>query len=322
MAAAAALQRQISRWIKRRQGEDTNPFSVTRRRLYILPTAAGVIFGAMVLAMLIGSLNYGANLGFALTFLLAGIGLISMHHAHNNLLGIVTRFNAAQPVFAGEHAEFHLELSNPGADARYACQLTHDEGQSATIDIPPQAVANLSLRVPAPVRGRLKITRFKLESRHPAGLLRAWTVAHLELVCTVYPKPAAPGVPLPESVADGTTNAGEGQGEADFAGLRDYHPGDPTRRIAWKSYARTRDLVVKEFAGAGAAPCMLRLTDAPGSSLEAQISQLARWCLDAHESGLAFGVELPQRTVPLGTGRRQLHRCLEALALCPGGTLE
>lgn len=274
----------------------------------------------MVLAMLIGSLNYGANLGFALTFLLAGIGLVSMHHAHNNLLGIVTRFNAAQPVFAGETAEFHLELSNPGAEARYACQLVHDENRSATVDIEPQASANLCLRIPALARGRLTINRFKLESRHPAGLLRAWTVAHLELTCTVYPKPAPPGVPLPQSLADGTTQAGDGQGEADFAGLRDYHPGDPTRRIAWKSYARTRDLVVKEFAGAGAAPCMLRLTDVPGTNNEDRISQVTRWCLDAHEAGIPFGVELPHRTIPLGTGRGHLHRCLEALALCPGGS--
>lgn len=322
MATAAALQRHISNWLKRRQGEDQNPLSVTRRRLYILPTAAGIIFGAMVLAMLIGSLNYGANLGFALTFLLAGIGLVSMHHAHNNLLGIVARFNAAKPVFAGESAEFHLELSNPGADSRYACRLVHKSARSPTVDIPATSATNVTLAIPAARRGWLTIDRFSLESRHPAGLLRAWTVAYLDLACLVYPTPAPPGLPLPESLADGTVQAGEGRGEADFAGLRDYHPGDPTRRIAWKSYARTRDLVVKEFSGASAAPCMLRLDDAPGTDLEAKLSQLTRWCLDAHNAGVPFGVELPRRTIPLGTGRTQLHRCLEALALCPGAPHE
>ena len=49
----------------------------------------------MVFAMLLGSLNYGASLAFALTFLLAGLALVVMHHCHNNLLGTQLRFLGA-----------------------------------------------------------------------------------------------------------------------------------------------------------------------------------------------------------------------------------
>ena len=59
-------------WAERRQGRDSTAITLKRRRIYILPTRFGLVFGALVFAMLLGSLNYGASLGFVLTFLLTG----------------------------------------------------------------------------------------------------------------------------------------------------------------------------------------------------------------------------------------------------------
>ena len=86
---------------------DAHAIALKRRRIYILPTRFGVVFAAMVFAMLLGSLNYGASLGFALTFLLTGLGLVVMHHCHNNLLGTTIKFLGAAPVFAGRARPCH-----------------------------------------------------------------------------------------------------------------------------------------------------------------------------------------------------------------------
>ena len=104
------LERWAAEWARRRQGQDGTSVALARRRIYILPTRFGATFGLVVFAMLLGSLNYGASLGFALTFLLAGVALVAMHHCHNNLLGIEVRVLAAPPVFAGERAEFPIEI--------------------------------------------------------------------------------------------------------------------------------------------------------------------------------------------------------------------
>ena len=42
------------------------------------------------------------------------------------------------------------------------------------------------------------------------------------------------------------------QEEDDFVGLRDASPADPPRRLAWKAYARSDQLMTKEFAGSAA----------------------------------------------------------------------
>jgi uncharacterized protein (DUF58 family) len=104
------------------------------------------------------------------------------------------------------------------------------------------------------------------------------------------------------------------RGEDDFAGLKDYHPGDPPRHIAWKAYARAGELLVKEFSGEAEATPVFSLDDAPGSDLEARLSVLARWVVDAHARGLAFGLRLPGEDIAPEPGDAQRRRCLGALA--------
>ena len=53
--------------------------------------------------------------------------------------------------------------------------------------------------------------------------------------------------------------------------------------------------------------------------LEARVSQLARWCIDADAEGRALGLVLPGVRVPLGAGVKHLASCLEALALFDAG---
>ena len=48
---------------------------------------------------------------------------------------------------------------------------------------------------------------------------------------------------------------------------------------------------------------------------EEKLSQLARWVIDAHARGLAFGLKLPGTTIAIASGGAQRERCLEALAL-------
>ena len=76
------------------------------RRLYILPTRYGLLYACMLLAMIAGAINYTLSLGFALAFLLAGMGLVAMLQAWRNLAGLDFAFSRASPVFAGQDAVF------------------------------------------------------------------------------------------------------------------------------------------------------------------------------------------------------------------------
>ncbi|MGH8179972.1 MAG: DUF58 domain-containing protein, partial [Steroidobacteraceae bacterium] len=81
------MQERAADWARRRQGPDRLPLRLARRRLYILPTRAGIAFAALLLTMLGAGLNYANSLALLLTFLLAGFALVAMHECHRNLLG-------------------------------------------------------------------------------------------------------------------------------------------------------------------------------------------------------------------------------------------
>ncbi len=88
-----------------------------RRRIYVLPTGLGLIWASSLLVMLLGSINYDTSLGYLLTFLLAGVALVSMLHAWRNLYGLVVRVGSPPPVHAGESLVIPVTLED-GIDHR------------------------------------------------------------------------------------------------------------------------------------------------------------------------------------------------------------
>lgn len=303
----------VHNWIRSRQGPDRDAVQLRRGRIYILPTGLGGAFGLMLLAMLLGSLNYGNNLGLALTFLLGAFGVVAMHACHRNLESLVVRAAGADPPFAGNDAVFRLALANPGRAPRYDLEASAAGRTDVPASVAGGGEALLMLRVPTRRRGSVVLDRIEVSTRFPYGLFRAWAVLHPGLPCLVYPRPAASAPPPPQS--PGREGGGLARrGDDDFAGLKDYHPGDPPRHIAWKAYARAGELLVKEFSGNADPVPMFELADAPGMNLEERLSILARWIVDAHACGQTFGLRLAGEEIPPQPGDAQRSRCLAAIA--------
>jgi uncharacterized protein (DUF58 family) len=239
-----------------------------------------------------------------------------MQHCHNNLLGATIKFLGAAPVFAGERAEFKIAVGNEATTPRLEIELKHREHTAGPVDVASGATEVLRLGIATERRGWVALDRFRVETQYPARLCRAWTWVHMDARCLVYPRPAAPGLPLPQGSGTGTSRPGPG--DDDFAGLRAAAPGDPPQRIAWKAYARNDLLLLKEFSGGGGEPCLLDWDHLPSLGTEQRLSQLTRWCLDADAAGRSFALRLPGAEIPLGLGPQQLAACLEALALFDG----
>ena len=74
----------VRRWFENRLPvSDTH--TLTQGNIYIVPTKAGLAFAFTLMLMLVASINYQLNLGYLLTFLLAGSALVSMHMTHGTL---------------------------------------------------------------------------------------------------------------------------------------------------------------------------------------------------------------------------------------------
>jgi uncharacterized protein (DUF58 family) len=313
----AALRRaateRIAAWSRRRHGTDDGLVTISRRRVYILPTGLGLAYGAMLFAMLLAGLNYGNNLALALTFLLAAGGWVAMHQCHHNLVGLCIGPAGAREPFAGDDAEFAFTLS--ASSARQDLVLRAAERAAPAVSLDAGLAASAAVTVPTTRRGRVRLGRLRIESSFPLGLFTAWTWTHPDLVCLVYPRPAPRGREGPPPAAEpGAAHDGRASGEEDFAGLRSFRTGDPPRRIAWKAWARGGELVVKEYVGAARAPILFDLDAVPGRDLEARLARLARWIVDAEERGDRYGIRLADGEVGPAAGLSHRNRCLARLA--------
>ncbi|MGA9852665.1 MAG: DUF58 domain-containing protein [Gammaproteobacteria bacterium] len=310
------LNRRIQTWARRRQGPDGDVVRLERRRIYILPTRQGLLYGFAVFVMLLGSMNYSNSMGFMLTFMLTGLSFVAMHACHANLTGLEISAGKTLAVFAGETARFRLHINNPGRAARIAITLSAENGDTTiTGDVAAANHGSVAVPLLAEKRGWLKLERLEVETTYPFGLFRAWSWVYMDLWMLVYPKPAdaAPPLPPPQSGRGGERPTD--RGEEDFSGLRGYRPGDSPRHIAWKASAREQKLLTKQFTGSGEEQRWLEWDALPGLDPEKRLSVLCRWVLTAHAENLNYGLRMPGTAIPVAGGDTHRDRCLEALAL-------
>lgn len=306
----------VADWIFPHHGAEHGPVVLTQRRIYILPTGQGLLFAVTIVLLLIGSINYNLSLGYVLTFLLAGLGVVAMLHTWRNLARIALRPGRVSPVYAGEHAVFSITLENHAAFDRIAIGADTEGSRAAYADVAAQGANATRIALPTQRRGWLPLGRFRVFTTFPLGLFRAWSNVELEERCLVYPQPEAGDPPLPRAMAVAGDTGGHGRGAEDFAGLREYHPGDSPRHVAWKAYARGEQLLTKQFGGRAGSEVWLDWTLLPESfGIEQRLARLTRWVLTAEADGAAYGLRLPGLEIPpaVGTGHREA--CLQALAL-------
>ncbi|MFN8897073.1 MAG: DUF58 domain-containing protein [Pseudomonadota bacterium] len=299
----------------------TDNWTLGQRNIYILPTRAGLTFGLTLVAMLLASINYQLNLGYALTFLLAGAGAVSMHLTHGNLRGLALHVKAPSPVFAGTPAAVELVITNPGR-ARHALMLGFGAApgeaseQAAWCDVPAQGQHLLQLARVPPHRGWHALPPLVVQTVFPFGLFRAWTVWRPAARLLAWPQPEHPAPPLP---ARGAASSGElprpRTHGSEFDGVRPWQRGDTMRQVVWKKGAHAGELVSRETVGAGRRELQLDWSDAGIAGTEPRLQRLAAWVLAAERDGLTYALRLPGADLPSGSGESHRRAALDLLAL-------
>ena len=304
-----------------------NNLPLDRRRVYILPSRYGLILGVLLFAILLGSINYDNALGYLLTFLIAGLYLVAMLHTYRNVVGLSVRSFTTENGFAGDQIPFRINLENGQAIDRFNLSLACESdprrwfkrrrvvNQNGLAKVPAFGNQSCTLVIKSTRRGRLQLPRVKISSTFPLGIFIAWGYFPHTPTSLVYPRPAGPLTlpPMTPVATEGQTS--NGSGDADFYGLREYSGGEPLKRIAWRALAKYDELLVKQFSGDSDSQLILdwRHTEALGD-IESRLSQLCLWVLQTSQAGLAFGLVLPNETIPPGSGETHRDRCLATLA--------
>ena len=306
----AWAERRLPALTRHRQPEEL-PIQLHRRRIYIVPTGFGSAFTALLMVMMVGSLNYSNNAALLLTCLLGASTAISMLVAFRTLNGLSVHSVRAGHATAGHPIDVIFDMQ--ATRLRQAVRLDIADG-SIAFDIDGRTDVKVS--IPTEHRGWLTLPRFRIWTTWPMGLFRAWTWSRPNVSVLVWPRPEISG-PAPTLPDMDSRQQRLHRGE-DLASLRDYRSGDSMRHVAWKASARHETLLVKDYEQPEARQeWRLDWRHMHGLDDESRIARLARWLGEAQVQGRPWSLWLPSESIALGSGPAHYARCMSALALLP-----
>ncbi|MES2973248.1 MAG: DUF58 domain-containing protein [Pseudomonadota bacterium] len=301
----------------------TDTTTLTQRNVYILPTRPGFMLGATLLVLLVASINYQLNLGYLLTFLLAGSAIVGMHVCHGTLRGITMHLMSPEPQFMGANAPLDVTITSDRKSPRYGIGLALlGSGHWSWTDVPAQGSASVQVAFRPERRGLHTVPPLTAETRFPLGTFRVWTVWRPAAQVLVYPAPEnfAPPLPPGEPRAGGAA-AVQAQSTGEFDGVRGYRRGDPMKLVVWKKVAKaiasgSDELVSRDTQQAQRYELWLDFAHAGHPETEHKLSRLCAWVVNADKQNVDYGLRLPGLEIRPGRGEAHKKRCLEALALC------
>ena len=302
--------------------------TLTQRTVYILPTGPGWMLALTLLVLLVASINYQLNLGYLLTFLLAGCTVVGMHVCHGTLRGLSLNLIAPGAQFMGAATAFNVKLTSSTKSVRHGVGLAVMQRRPhwSWADVPAGGSASVQIAFTPRRRGLHRIPTLTAETRFPLGTFRVWTVWRPAASVLVYPAPedAPPPLPAGEPRSGGAASAAKAQNTGEFDGVRGYRRGDPMKLVVWKKAAKhdtnslsdSAGLVVRDAQQAQMHELWLDHVQAGVGGLEAKLSRLCAWVLQSDKLGLDYGLRLPGREIKPASGEAHKRQCLEALALC------
>jgi len=298
------------------------------------PTALWLIFGPILGCMWIAAVNYSNNLVYAILYLIGSLSFISIFHTWRNLASLRVEHIRIQPAFAGEEVRMEIYLRNPSRRTIYGLFFARvsDDASLTRRPTPLLTPSGGGVRIaagdscaaqvvfPSERRGMYRFESLQVKTSFPLGLF--WASFRMPVNAEYYIYPQAKGKadwPTLHPGGEQGSPVSPEQGD-DFAGVRPYLPGESLRHVDWKAVARGRPLSVKQFTGGSGHELWLDGATVSWLPLEARLSQLALWIVNAEKAEIPYALRLGRTTLPLGLGPAQSRRALEALAVAGVGS--
>lgn len=300
---------------------------------FILPrtlsfTREGRRFTILLLLIGMAAINTGNNLLYLIVAMMLSLIIVSGILSESTLRAIHIKRSLPNHIFAGKPVQGHWVIENKKRFIPSFSLVIEEMGQVAERGYYIKILAKASiLRGPFYTfqrRGVYRLEGFRISTRFPFGLFLKARREAIPLEVIVYPKVRAPAQHL--------IRAGASSGElpervkgigTQLYNLREYTLGDDSRRIHWRSTAKTGRLIAKEFEREVKRKVMILLDNTvppnPSKELlegfEGLVEESASIAFHLIKEGLAVGLKTSGEEIPCNSGKRHLYRVLRCLAL-------
>lgn len=289
--------------------------AAARRHIRTVPTRLGVGLLVMVALLWLVGLNYQANLAYIAAFWLLGFIIVAVLQNRAQLLGLRLEVKMPSEIFAGTPAEITLDAA--GNTRRRRLWLAQDDGDGwQPWHHVPGGSASAVLPLQAQMRGYLRLPLLRVAAAAPFGICTTECRWQWRSDKVVFPAPEAHDPPAGFHADEcGGVQTASARSSDDLSHLQAHQSGASLQHIAWKTYAKTGEMLDKKFeaAEAGGGSHIISYRDYPSAGREQLASLLCHRVLEAERHGIRYELELPGRTVAPQKSQREI--CLTALAL-------
>ena len=272
--------------------------------------AVALVVAAVILGWQFGARSLNAVAAPVLAALVVGAFVVSRTDPP------AVELSSLDAGFPGETRTLSVSLSGTGL-ATVSLSLPDGvacERDARRVTLPTTVEYDLELER----RGLHRIGPLTVFQRGPLSLLEREVSVPGTTEVAVYPQlyPVEDGSALSDVFLD------ELEAERqEFDRLREYQPGDPLRRVHWKSSAKYDDFLVKEFAPSKRDETVTVVGTAPEPEVD-EMARLAATVVDlALDSGYRVELAVPDGHVPPGQGETHRETVLWTLAQTGPGTI-
>ncbi len=288
-----------------------------KNRIYIFPTKMGGYLIGLLFLMFLLSVGYSNNLLLIFTLFLFGFNLLWLIQTHFHLKALRLSNIEISDAHAFESATIQIHwLKTPKGPLDWKIDLLSKDQSIQTESYIHQEHGSQGL-MRISKRGLNKWKFLKVSTIQPFGLYRTWVHFELHQESFTYPKTLQD-----EPIQKLDLNHREGEIPQEKAGpedIRNFAPyqGEEYRRISWKHYARSGELLIKEGEEQHSPLWIHRLKLPLGENeKEAYLSDLATKMVYCFRHQIPFLFENDTLSLGPASDETHLRECLRILSLC------
>ncbi|WP_417655221.1 DUF58 domain-containing protein [Pseudoalteromonas atlantica] len=260
-------------------------------------------------------INYQNNLILVMAYLMFVVMIIAVLLGYTNAKGLKVQYIKSFASFSPNKGSVKFILKAPtltqsvslgySSDSEYAKHLTQ---------VTPKDSA-LIINLPYNARGKYTLERFKIHSNYPFGLVSVWSYIQPNDSVYVYPAPEHVLNDTYNSTFEHTTQTGsiKEPGSEEFDELITHLPEMGLQRISWKHYAKSQQLLVKEFIDYKKSDIVFDFNLLTGNT-EQRLSQLCFLVCNACENNTPFTLILPSASYKATNDTHDKSQCLALLS--------
>lgn len=313
---------------------------VKKDKTYFFPrtlkvTKLGKWYIGILLLIGIAAINTGNNLLYLVVGMLLSLIIISGIMSESTLRGLKVKRSLPRRIFAGTPVTARLSIVNiKRMLPSFSFSLT--ELPTPSINVSEAYVLKLEHNKGTTrhntytfmTRGEVELKGLMVSTSFPFSLFKKGKREIIGTHRLIYPRIR----PIMERYnmrsfdpSSDDTKVLKRKGDGfELHSLKEYSPGDDSRRIDWKSSARVRKLMTREFEEEREERFMIEFDNSPGNDadelFEQKVSEAASLACHFTERGFYVGLKTRDNTIDCAGGRAHLFSLLETLALiAPSG---